>query len=378
MLRKIFYYITHWEVWHWFAKYIVIGPAWLWFCLKARSLWFFTPSNPTISFGGFVGESKSEIYKQLPEDSYPASAYIEASAPFETVMEAMEASQLDFPVAVKPDVGMMGFMFRKVVSREQLRQYHAVMPVRYIIQKHIDYPLEISVFYFRYPGEAKGHITGFVRKESMQVTGDGSRTLRELIVDYPRARFRLTELFSKHESRLNTVIAKGDTYYLSHALNLSRGGRLISMEAEKDEQLIALFDSLSHHSGAFYYGRYDIRCQSIGDLKAGRNFSILEYNGCGAEPHHVYGNGYTFIQACRILVSHWSVLLQISQMNRKSGIAPWSFKDGLKFTRQTRAHFRRLQELDSRFEFDAARTKSLVPGPAEPHYSEPLFVAPNS
>ncbi len=58
MLSKFIYYIAHWEVWHWFAKYIIIGPAWLWYCLKARSFWFFTPANPTITFGGFVGESR--------------------------------------------------------------------------------------------------------------------------------------------------------------------------------------------------------------------------------------------------------------------------------------------------------------------------------
>ena len=59
MLRRALYYITHWESWHWFAKYILIAPAWAWFCLRARTLWFFTPSNPAITFGGFAGETKT-------------------------------------------------------------------------------------------------------------------------------------------------------------------------------------------------------------------------------------------------------------------------------------------------------------------------------
>ena len=72
MLRRALYYITHWESWHWFAKYILIAPAWAWFCIRARTLWFFTPSNPTITFGGFAGETKQEVYRQLPEGTWPA------------------------------------------------------------------------------------------------------------------------------------------------------------------------------------------------------------------------------------------------------------------------------------------------------------------
>ena len=90
------------------------------------------------------------------------------------------------PFAVKPDVGMMGFMFRKIENVEQFQKYHSAMHVDYILQHFIDYPLEVSVFYYRYPNEASGHITGFLKKEFLQVTGDGVSTLLELILQYPR------------------------------------------------------------------------------------------------------------------------------------------------------------------------------------------------
>ena len=372
MLRKIIYYLTHWEVWHWFAKYIVIGPAWLWFCLRGKSFWFFTPSNPTISFGGFVGESKSEIYKQLPYNTYPSSIFVTPNTDFSSVIREMRSHRLSFPVAVKPDIGMMGFMFRKVYSVNQLKRYHEMMPVRYIIQEHIDYPLEVSVFYYRFPGDDKGQITGFIKKEFMQVTGDGKKDLETLIREYPRARFRQQELFSKHESRLKEIMPAGRVYYLSHALNLSRGGRLISLEHEKDDRLVNIFDRISRHTGAFFYGRYDIKCTSIEDLKQGRNFSILEYNGCGAEPHHVYGNGFSFLQACGILIHHWAILLKISQMNRETGIQPWSFQEGLRFAANAREHFKRLRDLDASFEFGS----DIRPSTQESHKVPGEFVQP--
>jgi hypothetical protein len=351
MVRNAFSYITHWENWHWFFKYILIGPAWLWCCLKSRSFWFFTPSNPTIIFGGFVGETKREIYDQLPPGTYPKSIYIYPGYSFDLVEEMVSAKNFTFPLAVKPNIGMMGFMFRQVESLQQLKQYHEAMPSDYIIQELITYPLEISAFYYRFPNKEKGVITGFLKKECMEVTGDGRSTLKQLILNYPRARFRLKELFSKHESKLDKIIEQGEPYCLSNALNLSRGGKLVSLEHEIDERLLALFDSLSHYSGNFYYGRYDIRCKSVDDLKCGKNFSILEYNGCGAEPHHVYGNGNSFFRACKILIDHWNILYKISEYNHREGVERWSHAEGLRFIKMARAHFKELRQLDSAFEF---------------------------
>lgn len=343
---KLWYRLTHWETWDWRVKYMLIGPAWLWFCLRARSLWFFTASNPSLTFGGFEGESKKEMYDQLPLGTYPQSLFIESETPFENVLQAVTVSGLQFPLAVKPDVAKMGLMFRRINSAEQLHSYHQRICCDYIIQEFIDYPLEVSVFYYRMPDEKKGTITGFIRKDFLEVTGDGRSTLWELIVDHPRARFRLKELHAKHEDKLHCILDAGERYCLSPALNLSRGGKLVSLEHEKDERLLKLFDEISHYAGNFYYGRYDVRCRSIEDLKEGKNFSILEYNGSGAEPHHVYGNGYSLWEACRILVSHWNMLCRICQVNHDRGIPYWSFKRGWRFLKQSGVHLETLRRLD--------------------------------
>ncbi|HZV68510.1 MAG TPA: hypothetical protein VFG10_03170 [Saprospiraceae bacterium] len=351
MFKKTIYYISHWESWHWFAKYILIAPAWAWFCLKSRTLWFFTPSNPTITFGGFAGETKKEVYAQLPPGTWPKSIFIAPTIQLKEVLKQMEQTGLAFPVAAKPDSGLMGFMFRKIETIDQLRQYHAAMSVDYIVQEFVEYPLEISVFYYRFPDQQRGTITGFLKKEFLQVTGDGKSTLLELILHYPRVQFRLEEMKGKHACRLHEILREGDSYCLSYALNLSRGGKLISLENEKDDRLLNVFDDLSHHTG-FLYGRYDIRCSSVEELKEGKNYSILEFNGCGAEPHHVYGAGYTLWKACRILVHHWSVLDQIASYNHKKGIAYWSHQEALPFYRNVKFHLEKLKLLDSVFEFD--------------------------
>ncbi len=345
--KKFIYRLTHWETWHYLAKYIPIMPVWFWYCLRARSFWFFMPSNPSLTFGGFDGETKKEKFDQLPPYSYPKSLYVTPSMDFSEIEKMVELNKFDFPLAVKPNVGMMGFMFRKIDSLEKLRQYHKRMPADYIIQYLANYPLEVSVFYYRFPDQEKGTITGFLKKEFMQVIGDGRSTLWELITDYPRVQFRLEEMKSKHLSRLNDIIPEGEVYCLSNALNLSRGGKLISLKHEKDEKLLKVFDDLSHYTNHFYYGRYDIKCASVEDLKEGRNFYILEYNGCRAEPHHIYGDGNNLLQAYKILLQHWSVLYRISRYNLSHGADRWGFLKGWHFLRAAKKHFRILKQLDT-------------------------------
>ena len=135
-------------------------------------------------------------------------------------------------------------------------------------------------------------------------------------------------------------------FYLSYALNLSRGGKLVSLAHEKDDRLLKVFDDLSHYAGHFYYGRYDLKCKSIEDLKQGKNFLVLEYNGCGAEPHHIYGNGNTLIEAYRIVLQHWKILYAISKYNVRNGVDYWEFRKGYKFLRNAKKHFRQLKQLD--------------------------------
>jgi hypothetical protein len=340
--------ILNWEKWHYHLKYIPLYPAWIWYCLRSGSWWFFTASNPTLTFGGFEGESKKEMYEQLPQGSYPKSIYISPSMPFIDVEEKMKNHDFVYPLVVKPDIGMMGFLFRKIDSAEQLKSYHVKIPVDYIIQELVNYPLEISVFYYRFPGEEKGTITGFLKKELLEVTGDGKSTLGELMLQLlSRPGFKINEWRIKHAARLPDIIPVGEVFRISWVANLSRGGKLIHLTDQKDDALLKVFDELSHYTKHFYYGRYDIKCESIDELKKGKKFSILEFNGSGAEPHHVYGSGNNLFQAYTIILHHWKMLYKISKANNKRGIGYWNFNDGLKFLKAAKKHFALLRRLDT-------------------------------
>jgi hypothetical protein len=232
-----------------------------------------------------------------------------------------------------------------VDNERQLETYHTKIPIEYIEQELVDYPLEVSVFYYRYPDQQKGVITGFIQKELMDVTGDGKSSLWELIQAHPKAKHRLEEMRIKHVENLEKVIPEGERHILTYAANLNRGAKFTNLKHLIDDDLLKVFDDLSHPA-QFYYGRYDIKCRSIEDLKKGEHFSILEFNGSGAEPNHVYNAGYSLLQANREFVKHWKVLFQISRYNHRHGIPYWSFQKGLHFLREAKKHLKVLEQYD--------------------------------
>src|SRR5215218_316617 len=201
--------LFNWELWPFTLRYLFISPVWLWYCIRARSLWFFTPSNPTITFGGFEGEGKQEMYALLPPAVYPKTKFILPGEPFEHVKEQVALAGLSYPLCTKPDVGMKGLLFRKIDSEKELERYHQQVPVYYIIQELVQFPLEVSVFYYRYPDQQKGIISGFIQKELMDVTGDGKKTLLQLIQEHPNAKHREAEMRVKHADRLDEVLPSG-------------------------------------------------------------------------------------------------------------------------------------------------------------------------
>jgi hypothetical protein len=344
--KNLFNKVFNWELWPFNVIYAPLAPVWLWYCLKSRSLWFFSASNPTITFGGMEGEGKKEMYDQLPVHLVPITVYIRRDIDFERVLMKIRMSGLNYPFIVKPDVGMKGILFRVIENEEQLKKYHDRIPVEYIAQAKVDYPVEVSVFYYRYPWEQSGKVTGFIHKELLQVKGDGKSTLKELIQDHPRAKYRLEEMEHRHGHRYSRIIPEDEIYYLSYAGNHNRGAQFTNLHNEIDDKLLKVFDELSHYNGSFFYGRYDIKTLSIEDLKEGKNFSILEFNGAGAEPNHIYDCGMSLGNAYKTLLQHWKALYKISKYNNDHGHHYWPYKKGMAYLKEAKRHFKILEQFD--------------------------------
>jgi len=334
-------------LWPFYLIYTPLGFVWLYYAIKARHFWFLSPVNPTLEFSGFEGESKSEMYEQLPKKYYPRTIYIDPKLSFENLKKEIRSAGFQYPILGKPDVGMKGMLMRKIDTEAQLAYYHQHVKVDYIIQDMVELPMEFSVFHIRYPGEPKGIVTGFIAKNYMSVTGDGTSTLKMLIDAHPKAKFRQEEMQIRHGEQFDTIIAAGDIYYLSIAGNHNRGANFTNLKDEIDQRLCDVFDQISNDAGHFYFGRYDLKCTSVEDLKAGKNIMILEYNGVGAEPNHIYDCGMTYGQALKEIIRHWDHMYRIGRINHtQHGVPYWTFMDGYRYLKKAQRFFQIMHQAD--------------------------------
>jgi len=70
------------------------------------------------------------------------------------------------------------------------------------------------------------------------------------------------------------------------------------------------------------------------DLYAGRHVYILELNGAGAEPAHIYHPGFSLWAGYRVLVQHWQILYQISRENHRRSIPYMTFREARQVYRE--------------------------------------------
>jgi len=344
-LQHWFAGLSNWQRWPFYLFHLPIGYAWLVYFWKSRSLWFYTASNPTLAFGGFEGERKSNMYRQLPPEFCPRTLVVTPEEDFDKLLEKIAASGIRFPFIVKPDIGMKGILFRKIGKPSELEAYHARMPAPYLVQEWLEGPHEVSVFYCRYPGSQSGTITAMIRKDLLEVQGDGASSLCQLAAAHPLGAALLPRLQQHWGERLQEVVPAGETVCLSHIANLDNGARFILLTHLVTPQLRERFDRISAGSH-FYYGRYDIKCRSIEAFCEGKDFWILEFNGAGSVPNHIYTGAYSLLGAYREILHHWNALYRISAGNRQRGTAYYGLRQGFRFLNRSRRYFRELKALD--------------------------------
>jgi hypothetical protein len=274
-------------------------------------------ANPTITNGGFLMESKKAIYELIPQQYYPRTLLFRAGTPHESIVEAVNNAELKFPLIGKPDIGMQGKAVKKLTGIQDLLEYAALSPVDFLVQDYVSYENEVGIFYYRYPGETTGHISGIVSKEFLRVTGDGLSTVEMLLKKEKRYVLQLPVLRRTYGEALKTVLTHGEVFLLVPYGNHVRGAKFIDATHLADQRLVETIDQVCRKVNGFYFGRLDIRYRSWEELKEGRNFSIIELNGAGSEPTHMYDPKHTIFFAWKEIIRHWNILARISRINHR-------------------------------------------------------------
>ena len=338
-LKSIWIRSMSWEYWPFALVYGPIIPFYLWYSIRARSFFFFSASNPTIQNGGFLMESKYAIDTIIPSKYRPPSVFFKPGVPFEEIVLQINAQEFGLPLIVKPDIGGKGVGVHKVDSIIALKEVVSIFTVPFIIQPFIELPNEIGLFYINIPGSGKPFITGIVEKQFLIITGDGKHTILELLEMNPRYLLQIPTLMKHYRQDIHRILPDKVQELLVPFGNHARGSLFIDRAELISPLLVSTFSKICNEIDGFNFGRLDIRYKTWEELERGENFSIIELNGAGSEPTHIYDPKHSLLFAWKEIIRHWKLLWMVSIANRKlMNLKFMNLKTGVKLLMDTRKY----------------------------------------
>jgi hypothetical protein len=207
-------------------------------------------------------------------------------------------------------------------SEQQAMDYLRQTDAPLVIQRYVEGPREVGIFYYRFPHEPSGHIFAITEKVFPTVVGDGAATVAELIQRDPRARLIAEKYLRRLVNRAQAVPAPGEMIRLVEAGNHAQGCIFQDGMHLCTPALAERIDAVSRKLPGFFIGRYDIRYANDEDLRTGKNFQIIELNGAASEATSIYDSRNSLIDAYRTLFRQWDLVFAIGAANRARGIAP--------------------------------------------------------
>ncbi|MDX6182084.1 D-alanine--D-alanine ligase [Flavobacterium sp. Fl-77] len=328
-MKLFFHKITNWEYWPFQVLYFPIYFLWGYYAIRAKSIFFFNASNPTIKNGGFMMESKKAIYDLLPKKYYPKTILIREQTDLSQIVNKVVEQEIYFPLIVKPDIGLRGSGVKKIKTISELKIYVEKANFDFLVQDLIPYQNELGIFYVRHPHEKEGRITGIVAKEFLIVKGDGVSSIEDLIRKTPRFMLQWDNLHEEYGDGLKRVLTKEEEINLVPFGNHARGAKFLDASNLISEKLTQTINEISAQIPEFYFGRFDIMYNSIEELERGENFQIVELNGAASEPTHIYDPKHSVWFAWKELARHITYMYEISVANHKRGFPYLTHKVGM-------------------------------------------------
>ncbi|MEM9877948.1 MAG: D-alanine--D-alanine ligase, partial [Pseudomonadota bacterium] len=254
----------------------VVGYA-LYLMLKHRSITVPTLANPAIFAGGAIGERKSDVlnlagnYAKTHIAPFVVVDKGAAQATFENAMAALSASEIAFPIVAKPDTGLRGAGVRPINTAAELRAYIEDFPAQrtIMLQKKVEHSAEAGVFYIRRPKQPTGEIFSLTLKYTSTITGDGTRTIGDLIDACPRS-FKLRDLYrTRHHAVLDHVLPKGEERAINFAGNHAKGAIFRDGAKHITPAMTHAFDTVAKDFPDLHFARFDVRFETLEKLKQG-------------------------------------------------------------------------------------------------------------
>lgn len=123
--------------------------------------------------------------------------------------------------------------------------------------------------------------------------------------------------------RLAEVPVTGQRVRLSELGPHCRGALCLDGMGRATARASQAIDAVSRAYAGFYFGRYDVRAESVEAFQRGE-FKVIELNGVSSQATSIYDPQYAVWPGWRVFARQWRIAFQIGAANRHRGARVWS------------------------------------------------------
>ena len=332
---------------YWMTGIIYLPMIWWGIKRMIRRKWLIelTSVNPGYAYdGGIMCESKMDINRKLGDGTVDDPAILHCVLIDEDdgqtrIDRALKAMANDdrlggYPVFAKPDQGERGRAVEMIRDQGGLIAYCKNNAEPFVIQQRHRGPMEVGVMWVRHTesiiqsdaSSPSGFLYAITIKHFPFVVGDGTRTIRRLILGHTRYRAQSRMFFDWMGDRLGEVPEPGERISLGDAGNHAQGAMFTDgsdlITEELSRRICSIVDRFADEQGnGFDVGRFDLRCDSLEELSQGKGFGIVELNGLTSEPTNLYDPSRSLFWAWGMLSGYWRHAERIAQarLDTKTG-----------------------------------------------------------
>jgi hypothetical protein len=295
---------------------------------------FFSAANPAIPFGGMLDESKEAIDHLIPAIYRPKTVVYD---PLTDLINQLQTAGLTYPIIIKPDIGLKGHHVYKVSGHTHARELLESLDMgrQWLLQEYINYDKEYALLIAKWPDTQKTEVLSLIEKKYPTVTGDGTTSLKDLILNHPHPYLCKETVLNRWKDKW-TWVPDVDVSVTVHSIgNYGKGASFHSLMRHIDTKFCQDCAEAVEGFGQLYFYRMDLKANDQAAIAAG-NFKVIEINGAKSEPLHIYDKCHSFWQNAKDIKRHWQILSTISELNTAGGFELPSFTDGMSALRSVR------------------------------------------
>ncbi len=332
LITKAWYIrLTNKEYWNANIFFIPLAFYVVYLALKARSAFFFSAANPAIPTGGLVGESKEDIGKLIPPPYRPKTIALKQGDTLWDIRQKMDRVKLAFPTIIKPIVGCRGMMVKKMESINDILTFMHEYDTNFLLEEFIDYPVEGAILYWKNPETGESGVQSVTLKEFLTVKGDGISTIKDLLMQNPRGVLQVNRLEKENSEIMASVPQHNEHITVEPIGNHCRGTKFLNYNHLINPDMVRAYDNIQEDLQGFYVYRLDLKAPSIADLQAGRNIKILEINGVGADPAHIFAPHTPLFEMFHAYIRLWKKVYEVGTALHRQGTPYMTYKEFRKY-----------------------------------------------